>query len=40
MPVAFTIADLYGMECDMKAEFNSDNRRMYEPHRVLASVKV
>ncbi|UWQ05140.1 hypothetical protein [Aliiroseovarius crassostreae] len=34
-PTAFTLVDLYGMSCDMKSEFNSDNRRMYEDHRVL-----
>lgn len=34
-PTAFTLVDLYGMNCDMKSEFNSDNRRMYEAHRVL-----
>ncbi|PCD76230.1 hypothetical protein CLN94_10420 [Pseudothioclava arenosa] len=40
VPMGFTIADLYGMSCDMKAEFNSDNRRMYEEDRILANVRV
>ena len=35
-PIAFEIVDLYGLDCDMKAEFNSDNRRLYEDHRILA----
>ncbi len=35
IPVAFTIVDLFGMECDMKSEFNSDNRRMYSETRIL-----
>lgn len=39
-PVGFTIVDLYGMECDMKSEFNSDNRRMYEKHRILVNEKL
>lgn len=39
-PVAFELVDLYGLDCDMKAEFNSDNRRLYEPHRRLAHERV
>lgn len=39
-PVAYEIVDLYGLECDMKAEFNSDNRRLYSPQRVLAKGRV
>lgn len=39
-PVAFEIVDLYGLDCDMKAEFNSDNKRLYEEHRLLASQRV
>ncbi|MCS1408257.1 MAG: hypothetical protein M2R45_01430 [Verrucomicrobia subdivision 3 bacterium] len=35
-PVAFKIVDLYGLECGLKSEFNSDNRRLYEDHRILA----
>ena len=34
-PIAFKIIDLYGLDCDMKAEFNSDNKRLYEKSRVL-----
>jgi hypothetical protein len=39
-PVAFEIVDLYGLDCDMKAEFNSDNKRLYEPGRILAKERV
>lgn len=39
-PAAFEIVDLYGLDCDMKAEFNSDNRRLYEPSRCLAHERV
>lgn len=39
-PVAFEIVDLYGLDCDMKAEFNSDNKRLYEEHRILARERV
>lgn len=39
-PVSFEIVDLYGLDCDMKAEFNSDNKRLYEKHRVLAQERV
>ena len=35
-PVAFKIIDLYGLDCDMKAEFNSDNKRLYQKNRILA----
>lgn len=35
LPSAFELADLYGMACDMKAEFNSNNFRMYEAERTL-----
>ena len=28
--------DLYGLDCDMKAEFNSDNKRLYQESRLLA----
>ena len=34
-PVAFKIIDLYGLDCDMKAEFNSDNKRLYQKNRIL-----
>jgi len=39
-PVAFEIVDLFGLVCDMKSEFNSDNRRLYQPDRVLAHERV
>jgi hypothetical protein len=39
-PVAFEVVDLYGLECDMKSEFNSDNRRLYAPNRLLARERV
>jgi len=39
-PVAFEIVDLYGLDCDMKSEFNSDNKRLYEKNRILASERV
>ena len=39
-PAAFKLVDLYGLDCDMKAEFNSDNRRLYEQHRILASERI
>lgn len=39
-PVAFELVDLYGLDCDMKAEFNSDNRRLYEPGRILAAERI
>ncbi len=39
-PVGFTVVDLYGLDCDMKFEFNSDNRRLYETHRLLHSERV
>lgn len=35
IPNAFEIADLFGMLCDMKAEFNSNNVKMYEAERLL-----
>ncbi len=36
IPVGFEIVDLYGLDCDMKAEFNSDNKRLYKEDRVIA----
>lgn len=39
-PVAFEIVDLYGLDCDMKAEFNSDNKRLYEKHRTLVHERI
>ena len=34
-PVSFKIVDLYGLECSLKSEYNSDNRRLYERRRIL-----
>ncbi len=39
-PVAFKVIDLYGLKCDMKSEFNSDNRRLYDPARVLIEERI
>lgn len=39
-PEAFEIADLYGLECDMKPEFNAHNRRLYESNRILVKEQV
>lgn len=39
-PVAFEVVDLFGLECDMKSEFNSDNRRLYAPDRLLARERI
>ncbi len=39
-PVAFKLVDLYGLECDMKAEFNSNNLRLYSEDRILASERI
>ncbi len=39
-PVAFEIVELYGLKCDMKSEFNSDNKRLYEEGRILATGRV
>lgn len=35
IPVGFEILDLYGLPCDLKSEFNSDNRRLYDTSRIL-----
>ncbi len=40
IPIAFEIVDLYGLDCDMKSEFNSDNKRLYEASRSLAKKNV
>lgn len=40
MPVGFEIVDLYGLECDMKSEFNSDNKRLYEDARLLVKERI
>lgn len=39
-PIAFEVVDLYGLDCDMKSEFNSDNKRLYEASRILAQEQV
>lgn len=39
-PVAFDVVDLYGLDCDVKSEFNSDNKRLYEKKRLLARERV
>lgn len=39
-PVAFEIVDLYGLECDVKSEFNSDNNRLYGEARLLVKERV
>lgn len=40
LPVAFTIVDLYGLDCDIKFEFNSDNKRLYAANRVIYSERM
>ena len=35
IPIAWKIIDLFGLKCDMKLEFNSDNRRLYDKDHVL-----
>ena len=37
VPEGFKLVDLYGLDCDMKAGFNSDNRRLSTADRVLAN---
>lgn len=37
---SFKIIDLYGLDCDLKSEFNSNNRRLYEKSRILIEGKV
>ena len=39
-PSGFKMVDLYGLVCDMKSEFNSDNRRLYEKGRLLAQERL
>jgi len=34
------VVDLFGLECDMKSEFNSDNRRLYAPDRRFARERI
>lgn len=35
VPTSFKIVDLYDLYCDVKYEFNSDNRRLYRRENVL-----
>lgn len=35
-PVGFKLLDLFDLKCDVKYEFNSDNRRLYDPALILA----
>ncbi|MCZ0931731.1 MAG: hypothetical protein OXJ52_01065 [Oligoflexia bacterium] len=35
IPVAFELLDLYGLKCDLKYEFNSNNRRLYNKKHIL-----
>jgi hypothetical protein len=39
-PVGFELVDLYDLPCDLKQEYNSDNKRLYEAHRKLLSGRV
>ncbi len=39
-PQAYEIIDLYGLDCDMKLEFNSDNKRLYQNHHILKQERV
>ena len=34
---AFKLIDLHDLQCDVKYEFNSDNKRLYAPELILAS---
>ena len=36
LPAGFKLIDLYGLDCDMKLEFNSDNKRLYQANRLLS----
>lgn len=38
--VSFLVVDLYGLECDIKTEINSNNKRMYDPSRILIQEKI
>ena len=35
-PVAFEIIDLYDLDCDIKLECNSDNKRLYQEKSILS----
>ncbi len=39
-PEAFEIVDLHGLDCDIKFEFNSHNKKLYEDERTLAKERV
>lgn len=36
-PVSFKVVDLYNLYCDVKYEFNSDNKRLYAEGMILAA---
>ncbi|MGH7121972.1 MAG: hypothetical protein ACREFP_23760 [Acetobacteraceae bacterium] len=35
VPRSYKLVDLYEPRCDVKCEFNSDNRRVYAPAMIL-----
>ena len=35
IPVKYEIVDLYGLKCDLKYEFNSNNKRLYNKKQIL-----
>lgn len=37
---SFKLVDLHGLQCDVKYEFNSDNRRLYGSGMILADGKL
>jgi len=37
VPVGFKLVDLFELDCDMKHEFNADNRRLYDKKLILRS---
>ena len=39
-PVSYEIVDLFDLKCGLKAEFNSNNVRLYEKNRILIQGKV
>lgn len=39
-PTGFKLVDLHGLLCDVKYEFNSDNRRLYADGMILAEGEV
>lgn len=40
IPESFKLVDLHDLPCDVKYEFNSDNRRLYDPQLVLLQGEV